>query len=98
MGEKQRTLLIIEEFASNLVAPNRAMTKEYFKISSYSIWALSEISSRIENSGSETPLEIIRKFDDQMRKYSLMNSEPYSMFTVASDIAGELLEVFDAME
>ncbi len=98
MNEKQRTLLIIEEFASNLTEPKRDMSKENFKMASYSWWAIGEIARRIEDSGSVDPIETIRKFETQMREYSLMSPRSYSMFTVASGIVRELLEIFNAMK
>lgn len=94
-----RAELIIQDYILDLKEPRNHYQRSQFKQSSYSIWAANEVLNYIREHESIRPTSIvIEDFIRKMDEYSCKNSINSFIFSVAHDIAEDILDIFLAME
>lgn len=90
-------LSVIRGYADEyLKEPRRRMLKDWFKQVSYSRWAVDEILKRIEKNGSTPPVLIVEDFIRKMDVFSCRNRRAGIIFSVAHDMAENILDVLIA--
>lgn len=90
----ERTISIIKEYMQRLEKPNDNVKTSYFKQLSYSRWAVGEILRCVEKQKSIPPARVVEDFIFRMDQYSCVNHNSSFMFSVAHDIAEDILDSF----
>lgn len=98
MSEHERAVLIIKDYAFDFNEPQLGMLKNQFERSSYTLWAVNELITRVESNPTVHPLITIEKFAVQTRRFSHMNRDSDVAFSIAYTIASDIVEIFRAME
>lgn len=93
-----RAELIIQDYILDLKEPRNHYQRSQFKQSSYSIWAANEVLKYIKDHSSLPPVIAIEDFIYKMDIYSCTNPNNSFIFSVAHDIAEDILDIFLAME
>ncbi len=94
-----RVLSVIQEYADEcLKGPSWRMSKARFKQVSYSRWAIDEIVKSIEASRSVPPVVVVEKFIRKMDDFSCRNDKTSIIFSVAHDMAENILDILIAMK
>ena len=93
-----RAELIIQDYMLDLREPRNLHQRSQFKQSSYSIWAANEIMKYVKEHKSMPTIDAIEDFIRKMDEYSCMNPDSSFIFSVAHDIAEDILDIFLAME
>ena len=92
----------ILEYKENLNQPVTAYPQVQFTQSSYSHWAVDEILMYIFVHLNLTPVQAVERFRSKMNYYSTMqdkvDSEANCIFSIAYDVATNILDVLIAME
>lgn len=92
-------LSVIRECADEyLKEPGWRMSKEWFKQVSYSRWAVGEILKSIEESRFTPPIMVVEDFIRKMDDFSCRNKKTSIIFSVAHDMAENILDVLIAMK
>ncbi len=90
-------LSVIRGYADEyLKEPRWRISKDWFKQISYSRWAVDEILKRIEKNGSTPPVLIVEDFIREMDVFSCRNRRAGIIFSVAHDMAENILDVLIA--
>lgn len=63
-----------------------------FKQLSFSKWAVKEILKCLKEQVSEPPLSVIENFIDKMESYSCLNSKNGFIFSIACDVAENIID------
>ena len=85
---------IIRGYIVKLKVPVCDWPHSNFKQLSYSRWAAKEVLKYVKEHDSIPPIVAIEEFIRKMDKYSCMNSNSSYMFSVAHDIAEDILDLF----
>lgn len=94
----------ILEYRANLAEPVTAYPQTHFTQSSYSHWAVDEILMYIFVHLKLTPIQAVERFRAKMNSYSTMqkdgsrNTEANCIFSIAYDVATDILDILIAME
>lgn len=88
---KDEVLMILIEYAANLKTPKNYWKKDLFAQQSYSIWAVKEIYREVSGKTNIPPIVVIEDFAERMDEYSMMCKETSFMFSVAYDVACDIL-------
>lgn len=92
-------LSAIREYADEyLKEPAWRLPKDWFKHISYSRWAVEEILKSIENSKITSPITVVENFIRKMDDFSCSNQETSIIFSVAHDLAVDILDVLIALD
>lgn len=78
--------------------PKWRMSKEWFRQVSYSRWAVGEIMKSIEESRFTPPIMVVEDFIRKMDDFSCRNKKTSIIFSVAHDMAENILDVLIAMK
>ena len=87
-------IAVIRGYISRLNNPTRNWRNSNFKQISYSKWAAKEVLKYVKEHDSIPVTIAIEEFIRKMDKYSCMNSNTSYMFSVAHDIAVDILDTF----
>lgn len=94
---KDYVLTIIREYAyERWKDPRARLSKERFKQRSYQQWAVNEITRSIETNSYAAPIIAVEEFACKMDNYSLKNDGTRNMFSVAHDVACDILDMLNA--
>lgn len=91
-----RAISILQEYIADMPEP-RKCKKHVFLQETYSRWAAEEILQCIQENESRPPVAVVEEFKDRMNHYSLINPNSSYIFSVAYDIAMDILDIFRAM-
>ncbi|WP_297183047.1 hypothetical protein [uncultured Phocaeicola sp.] len=92
-------LSVIREYADEcLKEPVWHISRDWFKQISYSRWAVDEILKRIEESKFTPPIMVVEDFIRKMDDFSCKNKKTSIIFSVAHDMAENILDVLIAMK
>lgn len=90
---------VIREYADEcLKEPAWRLSREGFKRFSYSRWAVDEILKSMEDSKFTPPVIVVKDFIRKMDEFSHRNNRTNMIFSVAHDMAENVLDVLIAME
>lgn len=92
-----RAISILQEYIADMPEPRKKCKKQVFLQETYSRWAAEEILKYIQENESRPPVAVVEEFKDRMNHYSLMNRNSSYIFSVAYDIAMDILDIFLAM-
>lgn len=92
-------LSVIREYADErLREPRRRLPQGCFEQRSYQKWAVDEIIRSIERSKSVPPITVIEDFIYKMDDFSRSSRKRSMMFSVAHDVAADILDLLLAMK
>ena len=92
-------LSVIQEYADeHLKEPGFGMSRDWFKRVSYSRWAADEIIKNIRESRHIPPILVVKDFIRKMDNFSSRNRKTRIIFSVAHDMAEDILDVLIAMK
>lgn len=92
-------LSVIREYAAEyLKEPRRRLPKGLFERRSYQKWAVDEILRSIDNSKHVSPIVVVEDFIRKMEAFSHKNSKANLIFSVARDVAADILDMLLAMK
>lgn len=92
-----RAISVLQEYIGDMPEPRKKCKKQIFLQETYSRWAAEEILRCIQENKSRPPVAVVEEFKDRMNHYSLMNPNSSYIFSVAYDIAMDILDIFLAM-
>ena len=92
-----RAISVLQEYIADMPEPRKKCKKQIFLQETYSRWAAEEILRCIQENRSRPPVAVVEEFKDRMNHYSLMNPNSSYIFSVAYDIAMDILDIFLAM-
>lgn len=87
-------IAVITGYIVKLREPVSNWRSSKFKQSSYAKWAAKEVLRYVKEHDSVPPIMAIEEFIRKMDKYSCMNTKSSYMFSVAHDIAEDILDLF----
>lgn len=87
----------VKEYIADLKPPKYRLKRSFFEQKTYSIWAAKEVLQYLWSHPDTPPIIAIEEFIEKMDKYSLKNRESSFIFSVAHDIAEDILDIFLAM-
>lgn len=92
-------LSVIREYAAEyLKEPRRRLPKGLFERRSYQRWAVDEILRSIDNSKHVSPIVVVENFIRKTEAFSHRNSKANLIFSVAHDVATDILDILLAMK
>lgn len=92
-------LSVIREFADEcLKEPQYRLSRGCFEQRSYQRWAVDEILKNIEESKFTPPVLVVEDFIRKMDDFSCKNKKAGIIFSVARDVAIDILDVLIAMK
>ena len=87
-------LSVIRDYADRyLEEPSCRLTKNWFKQKSYSRWAVNELIRSIKESKTVPPILVVEDFIRKMDAFSVRNTKASFMFSVAHDVAENILDI-----
>ena len=91
---------IIEDYILDLKIPHRVTYKNslWFAQMSYSVWAAEEVLNYVRNNQNRPVIYVIEEFVMKMNRYSYINNDTSYVFSVAKDIAEDILDIFLAAQ
>lgn len=92
-----RAISVLQEYIADMPEPRKKCKRYVFLQETYSRWAAEEILRCIQENESRPPITVVEEFKDRMNRYSLMNPNSSYIFSVAYDIAMDILDIFLAM-
>lgn len=92
-----RAISVLQEYIADMPEPRKKCKKQVFLQETYSRWAAEEILKCIRENETTPPITVVEEFKDRMDHYSLMNPNSSYIFSVAYDIAMDILDIFLAM-
>lgn len=105
----ERAVLIIQDYMLDMTLPVRDLdSKRYrpqkipwkrcnFDQKSYSRWAVKEVLRYVQEHPDKSPVSVIEEFVNLMDRYACASRKNSYIFSVAYDIAVDILDVFLAM-
>lgn len=100
MTEQHHALLILQEMKSDWYKPPESynMRKEQFQLLSYQNWAMDELILQIQQNIMCHPYDVVEEFHYNMVSHSVETDSPTVsyMFSIAADVALDVLDVFHA--
>lgn len=95
---RKRIVLIIQDYLQDLKLPNKCGRRmRSFDQISYSIWATGELLRYVLKRRTIPPIDAIEEFISKMDGYSCLNGKSSYIFSVAHDVAEDILDIFLAM-
>lgn len=92
-------LSVIREYADEcLKEPRYRLPRGCFEQRSYQKWAVDEILKSIERSKFIPPIMVVENFIRKMDDFSCRNKKTSFIFSVAHDMAEDILDVLIAMK
>lgn len=90
------TTIIQEYIDKYLFEPASTWPKHEFNLRTYSRWAANELLERVKNRKSESPIDTIGEFIDEMDNYSEVGDDKYTrlIFAIARETAEEIALLF----
>lgn len=111
MDNRERALLIIRDYILDLGFKEGSqfndsgcrvrripIKRKYFDQKSYSNWAANEVLLYVQKHSDMSPIEAIEEFAKKVDRYSVKNPNTSYIFSVAYDVAMDILDVFIAMQ
>lgn len=105
MSIESLDLILSDLYRMDIWYPSRFKQKLGFCLSSYSIWAINELERYIagrlypQKSGSiDEFIEIVTDFHNLMVRFSEVRPDENIMFSIARDMATEVLDTLRAMK
>lgn len=111
MIDRERAILIIQDYILDRGFKSDSLSKylgcrvrripikrKYFDQKSYSNWAAHEVLLYVQNHSDMSPIEAIEEFAKKVDRYSVKNPNTSYIFSVAYDIAMDILDIFLAMK
>lgn len=96
---KDYILSVIKDYADEyLKVPQRRLSRGDFEQRSYQRWAVDEILRAIEKSNSAPPIVAVEDFIRKMDEFSCKNHRTSIIFSVAYDVATDILDLLIAMK
>ena len=92
-----RAVSILKGYITDMPEANRKCKKHIFLQRTYSRWAAEEILECIQENESTPAIIVVENFRDRMNRYSLLTSNSSYIFSVAYDIATDILDIFLTM-
>ena len=86
-------VLLIQNYISKLHDPDRELKKSCFKQLSYSKWAANEVLNFVKNRPRTPPVFSVETFASMMDEYACMNQGTSYIFSIAYDIAMDILDM-----
>jgi hypothetical protein len=85
----------IHGYIANLKVPVHTITKKaHFKQDSYRLWAAYDILRLVEKYPNRRPIELIEDYRYLMNELSCQNPRTSFIFSVAYDVAEDILDLF----
>lgn len=85
--------MIIKEYYFTSAFEKESKWRRYtFAQVSYSRWAASTLIKELESHPKDPPLLVVEKFRDKMNEYSLLNRNTSYIFSVAYDVAQDIVD------
>lgn len=92
-------LSVIREYAAEyLKEPCLRLPKGLFERRAYQRWAVDEILRSIDNSKHVSPIVVVEDFIRKTDTFSHRNSKANLIFSVARDVAADILDILLAMK
>ncbi len=92
-------LSVIREYADEcLREPRRRLPRGCFEQRSYQKWAVDEIVKSIESSRFTPPIMVVEDFIRKMDDFSCSNHKNSIIFSIAHDVATDILDMLIAMQ
>lgn len=85
---------VIRSYIVTLNKPTHNWRTSKFEQTSYSKWAAKEVLKYVNEHDTMPPVMAIEEFIRKMDKYSCLNKHTSYMFSVAHDIAEDILDRF----
>ena len=93
-----RYIFAVYDYALDQYEPKCAWPKDNFERYCYAKWAVDEILRYLMDRKDTHPIVVIEDFVSKMNAYSFANRKFSLMFSIARDIAEDILDMFRAME
>lgn len=84
-------LEIIHQYIADMKVPVHTLRKAHFKQEAYALWAAYEILRRVARNPNRRPIEVIDEFRMEMDDLSVENRHTSWIFSVAYDVAEDIL-------
>lgn len=95
---KDYILSVIREYADEyLREPRRHLPKGCFEKRSYQLWTIEELLKHTEEYGEASPIEAVMEFVHRMDRFSRKKGKAGFIFSIAHDVAGDILDMLLAM-
>lgn len=92
-------LSVIQKYADEyLKEPKCGLPRSCFEQRSYQMWAVDEILKSIGESKSVSPIAVVEDFVRKMDKFSCSNRKNSVIFSVAHDVAINILDMLLVMK
>ena len=102
MSIEQLELILSDAYQMDVSFPAIFGHRKEFMQSSYSIWSVNElleyVSSELYPKNNASIEEIVRCFKSMMSKYYHMRQDTQLMFSIAINLADNVLDILRAME
>lgn len=96
--DRNYILSVIQEYAGErLKEPRYRLPKGYFEQRSYQKWAVDEMIRSVEGESLILPLAAVEQFARKMDQFSRGKKKERMMFSIAHDVAKDILEILMAM-
>lgn len=90
--------LVIQDYILDLEEPRCNWRKSRFDQLSYSRWAAKEILRYVKKHRDLKAIDAIEDFISMIDRFSNINTDTNYVFSIARDVAEDILEIFLAME
>lgn len=93
-------LSVIREYADAYLRkePTWRMQRGWFEMRSYGRWAVDEILRNLEMSKESPPIQVVEAFVRKMDDFSCRNRKASIIFSIAHDMAENILDVLIGMK
>lgn len=99
--DKSYILSVIRDFADERLrfeGSNWHWARNYLQSQSYQRWAVQEIMKQIEISEDAPPIRVVEDFIHKMECFTYKKGESAIIFSIARDMAEDILDVLIAMK
>lgn len=91
-GPHERARLLIQEYLKESLGRISFWQGYSFAQTSYAKWAATELLKCLDEKQTTPPLIVIEEFRDKMNRFSCMNRNTSYVFSVAYDMAGDIID------
>jgi len=98
---RQIELAITNYIYEKIPEPEKHWSKFYFSQRSYSRWAAKEILEILHKNQDKSPIEMVENFMKTMEDFSCTDDKNWKdgfIFSVAHDVASDILDILIAMQ
>lgn len=97
--DKNYILSVICDYANEyLREPRKRLPKGCFEERSYRIWAIEELLKQVDKYGDDSPVAVVENFICKMNAFSRRNRKAGIIFSIARDVAEDILDILAAMK